>query len=65
MLTTIIISDMYDADPSIEAACSCVPTCEEDVYDVTVCSSEMPSHIAKKQLLQDMRVPQLNENNIQ
>ena len=29
----------YDADPSIEASCDCLPECEETIFDVSVSSS--------------------------
>ena len=56
--------DHYDADPSIEARCDCLPECEETIYDVSVSSSAIPNDYARESLVESLNVPQINAGNI-
>ena len=57
-------TDQYDADPSIEAGCGCLPTCEETIYDVSVSSSGMPNDYSRETLAKSLKIPPLNSSNI-
>ena len=52
----------YDADPSIEASCGCLPECEETLHDATVSSSVINNHI-KQKLVESSNVSRLNIQN--
>ena len=54
----------YDADPSIEAGCGCLPTCEETIYDASVSSSRMPNDYSKEALAKSLNIQQINASNI-
>ena len=54
----------YDADPSIEASCFCLPECDETIYDATVSSSVINSHI-KQKLVESSNVSRLNIHKVE
>jgi len=55
---------LYDADPSMQVACDCLPECEESVFDVSVSSAVMPHDLMRERLVRAINVPQVNITNI-